>query len=189
MCTVKNFIKGRKWDRAKLGSETPCLNLKNLALQLCRICFCSFLPSLGKGNLHCVFVCFLFYLVLFIFIRNTKRLPQNSLKKKSGMGMVCGENNITCASELNFLVESKFSCRIRTRNKQRKKSLVKCCGCTRRRKENYREVLAHNSNLLLVKQWPNFDPDGVLTVITCTYATVIAAALTAILEETWVVLC
>lgn len=65
-----------------------------------------------------MFVCFPFYLVLFVFIWNTKRLPQNSLKMKSGM--VCGENNITCASELHFLVESKFSCRIRTRNKQTK---------------------------------------------------------------------
>lgn len=139
-------------------------------------------------------VCFPFYLVLFIFIWSNKRLPQNSLKMKSGM--VCGENNIICASELNFLVESKFSCRIRSRNKQTKKSLVKCCGCTGRRKGKYREVLAHNSKfsfnleiLLLVKPWPNLDPDGVLTVITCTYAAVIAAALTAILEETWVVLC
>lgn len=104
-------------DRTKLGPEAPCLNFKNLALQLSRACFSSFHLSLVEGNLHCVFVCLTFYLVLFIFVWNTKRLPQNSLKMKSGM--VCGENNITCASELNFFVESEFSCRIRTRDSQK----------------------------------------------------------------------
>lgn len=47
-----------------------------------------------------MFVCFSFYLTLFIFIWNTKRLPQNSFENEK---WDCGENNIACTSELKFL--------------------------------------------------------------------------------------
>lgn len=93
--------KGRKLDRTKLEPESPYFRLKTLALELCRACFCSFHRGLREGNLDCMFVCFSFYLTLFIFIGNTKRLPQNSLKMKSWI--VCGENNVACTSELKFL--------------------------------------------------------------------------------------
>lgn len=138
-CTRKNFIKGRKWNITKLEPNLYVFTWKPWLYSCAGLASVFFIRvSERKTYVACLFA---FNIILFIFIGNTS--CHNSLKMKSVI--VCGESNIACTSELNLLAWIVLILQ-EIKKQQQKVSFDKCWGCTGRRRENYREVLVHNSN-------------------------------------------